>query len=92
METNFDQLRGLGFVQLDARVGKTIVLKDRYNINLFFQGFNLANRANYGGNYNGNISSYAAGTTTLTPLGFVNPSSTIIPRAFTGEFGGRFSF
>ena len=92
VETNFDQLRGLAFVQLDARVGKTIVIKDRYNINLFFQGFNLANRANYGGNYNGNISSYAPGTTALTPLGFVNPSSTIVPRAFTGEFGGRFSF
>ena len=56
------------------------------------QGFNITNRANYGGNYNGNISSYAAGTTALTPSGFVNPSSTIIPRSFTGEFGGRFHF
>lgn len=91
-ETNFDDLRGLAFVQLDARVGKTIVIKDHYNVNLFFQGFNLVNRANYGGNYNGNISSYAPGTTALKPLGFVNPSSNIIPRAFTGEFGGRFSF
>ncbi len=92
VETNFDALRGLAYVQLDARIGKTVVIKDRYNVNLFFQGFNLANRANYGGNYNGNISSYAAGSTALKPLGFVNPSSTIIPRAFTGEFGGRFSF
>ncbi|MGI4830800.1 MAG: TonB-dependent receptor [Janthinobacterium lividum] len=92
LETNFDELRGLAFVQLDARISKTILLREHYNINLFFQGFNLANRANYGGNYNGNISSYASGTTALTPLGFVNPSSNIIPRAFTGEFGGRFSF
>ncbi len=91
-ETSFDQMRGLPFIQLDARVGKTIAIKDRYNVNLFFQAFNLTNRANYGGNYDGNISDYAAGTTALTPLGFVNPSSTIVPRSFTGEFGGRFSF
>ncbi len=91
-ETSFDQYRGSPFIQFDTRVGKTIVIKDRYNVTLFFQGFNLTNRANYGGNYNGNISSYAAGTTSLTPSGFVNPSSTIIPRSFTGEFGGRFSF
>jgi len=92
VENSFDTLRGSPFIQLDARVGKTITIKDRYNVNLFFQGFNLINRANYGGNYDGNISNYAAGSTTLKPLGFVNPSSTIIPRAFTGEFGGRFSF
>jgi hypothetical protein len=91
-ESSFDQVRGEPFIQLDARVGKTIVFKERYNVNLFFQGFNITNRANYGGNYNGNISTYAAGSTALTPLGFVNPSSTIIPRSFTGEFGGRFSF
>lgn len=91
-ETSYDTGRGTPFIQLDARVGKTITIKDRYNLNLFFQGFNLANRANYGGNYQGNVSTYSASTTALTPLGFVNPSSTIIPRAFTGEFGGRFSF
>ncbi len=42
VETNFDELRGLAFVQLDARVGKTIVIKDRYNVNLFFSGFQLS--------------------------------------------------
>ena len=92
VETNFDQLRGQPYIQFDARVGKTITFKERYNVDLFFQGFNLTNRANYGGNYNANISSLAAGSTTLQPSGFVNPSSTIIPRSFTGEFGGRFYF
>ncbi len=92
VEGSFDSVRGQPFAQLDARIGKTISLHDRYNLNLFFQGFNLTNRANFGGNYNGNISTYAAGTTTLAPLGFVNPSSTIVPRSFTGEFGARFSF
>lgn len=92
VETNFDSLRGQPFIQFDARVGKTITFKEKYNVDLFFQGFNITNRANYGGNYNANISSLAAGTTTLQPSGFVNPSSTIIPRSFTGEFGGRFHF
>lgn len=92
VETNFDTLRGIPFIQLDARVGKTITFKERYHVDLFFQGFNITNRANYGGNLNGNISSYTAGTTSLKPSGFVNPSSTVIPRSFTGEFGGRFFF
>ena len=92
VETNFDQLRGQPYIQFDTRIGKTITFKERYNVDLFFQGFNITNRANYGGNYNGNISSYAAGTTALKPSGFVNPSSTIVPRSFTGEFGGRFYF
>ncbi len=92
IESSFDSFRGLPFVQLDARVGKTVTIKDRYNVDLFFQAFNITDRANYGGNYNGNISRYAAGTTQLAPLGFVNPSSTVVPRSFTGEFGARFSF
>ncbi len=91
-ETNYDSASGIPVIDLDVRVGKTVHFGERYNVNLFFQAFNVTNRANYGGNYNGNISTYAAGSTALTPLGFVNPSSTITPRSFTGEFGGRFSF
>lgn len=91
-EAGYDSFRGQPFIQMDARIGKTIRFKDRYNVNLFFQGFNLFDRANFGGNYNGTISTYAAGTTKLTPLGFINPSSNIIAHSFTGEFGGRFSF
>ena len=26
------------------------------------------------------------------PVGFINPSSSLLPRAFTAEFGARFSF
>ena len=78
------------FIQFDARIGKTITIRERYNIALFFQGFNLTNRANYGPNYDVNVSN--AATSFLTPLGFINPTSTVIPRSFTGEFGARFSF
>jgi hypothetical protein len=78
------------FLQFDARVGKTISIHDRYNIALFYQMFNITNRANYGPNYDFNVSDYAS--TFLQPLGFINPSTTVIPRSFTGEFGARFSF
>lgn len=87
-ETSYDSWHGIPVIQLDARVGKTIRIKDRYDVNLFFQGFNLTNRANYGNNYDGNVSD----SSFLQPLGFVNPSNTNVPRSFTGEFGGRFSF
>jgi hypothetical protein len=91
-ETAYDSSYSVStpFLQLDARIGKTITIHDRYNIALFFQGFNLTNRANYGPNYDVNVSD--AGSSFLTPLGFINPSSTVIPRSFTGEFGARFSF
>lgn len=81
---------GTPFLQFDARVGKTIVIHDRYNIALFYQMFNITNRANYGPNYDVNVSNFA--TSFLTPLGFINPSATVVPRSFTGEFGARFSF
>jgi len=59
------------------------------NIELIGQAFNLTNRANYGNDYNNNI---AAPDTFGHPAGFINPSSTIIPRSLWGEFGGRFTF
>ena len=89
-EVAYDSYHGSPFIQFDARFSKTISIHDRYNVALFFQGFNLTNRANYGPNYDGNVSN--ASTSFLKPLGFINPSSTVIPRSFTGEFGARFSF
>ncbi len=89
-EVSFDSYHGDPVIQLDARIGKTISVHDRYNLNLFFQGFNIMNRANYGNNFDGNVNN--ASSSFLKPLGFVNPSSTIVPRSFTGEFGARFSF
>jgi len=89
-EVSYNSFHGDPVIQLDARVGKTISIHDRYNLNLFFQGFNITNRANYGNNFDGNVSD--ANSSFLKPLGFVNPTSTIVPRSFTGEFGGRFSF
>jgi outer membrane receptor protein involved in Fe transport len=89
-EVAYDSYHGLTFLQFDARIANTITIHDRYGITLFFQAFNISNRANYGPNYDVNVSD--AATSFLQPLGFINPSSTVVPRSFTGEFGARFSF
>jgi hypothetical protein len=75
---------------LDARISNTITIHERYNITLFYQAFNMTNRANYGPNYDVNVTNYTSSF--LKPLGFINPSSTVVPRSYTGEFGARFSF
>ncbi len=50
-EVAYDSYHGQTFVQLDARFANTITIHDRYNIQLFYQAFNMTNRANYGPNY-----------------------------------------
>jgi len=89
-QAGYDTLRGDNFFQLDARVSKTIHFKERYNLQLLFQGFNLTNRANYGNNI---VNSTGSGSF-LQPAGFINPStsSAVLPRAFVGEFGVRLTF
>ncbi len=85
----YDPLRGDPFFELDLRLAKNIKFRERMNLQLVAQAFNLTNRANYGNDFNNNIAS------TLTfghPGGFINPSSTIVPLAVWGEFGARFTF
>ncbi|MCU1242154.1 MAG: TonB-dependent receptor, partial [Candidatus Acidoferrum typicum] len=87
-EVGYDTVRGDNFFQLDVRFSKNIRFKDKYNVQLFFQAFNMTNRANYGNNFfnTPNSSSF------MQPAGFINPSSTSVPRSFNGEFGFRFTF
>lgn len=93
-EVSYDSFRGQAFVELDARIGKTITFGEKYNVNLFFQGFDLTNRANFGPNLQNNVDSISPTdpSTFLKPLKFITPNSTVIPASFTGEFGARFSF
>jgi len=87
-EVGYDTVRGDAFFQLDTRIAKNIRFKEHYNVQLFFQAFNLTNRANFGNNfYNA-----PANGKFLQQAGFINPSSTMIPRSFNGEFGARFTF
>jgi len=78
------------------------------NLKLIFQAFNLFNHANYGNNFanNTNSLSFVNDPTTVSgkrqiatpdstfgnPLGFINPTSSLLPRAFIAEFGARFTF
>ena len=81
-------LRGDPYFDMDARVAKNIKLRESWNLQLMFQAFNLTNHANYGNNFGGTVGLPSFGH----PLGFINPTSSLLPRAFTGEFGARFSF
>ena len=62
---------------------------EHLKLQLVAQAFNLTNRANYGNDFNGNIASQS---TFGHPAGFLNPSSTMIPRSLWGEFGVRLTF
>ncbi|MFL6427616.1 MAG: hypothetical protein ACJ71S_05180, partial [Acidobacteriaceae bacterium] len=94
-EVSYANYRGPAFAELDARIGKTVTIADRYNINLFFQGFDLTNRANFGSNLDNFVSDFdpdPSVNTFLKPIDFITPNSTVLPKSFTGEFGARFSF
>lgn len=85
----YDPLRGDPFFELDLRLSKNFRFGERMNLQLIAQAFNLTNRANYGNDYNDNIGDQP---TFGHPAGFMNPASTIIPRAIWGEMGVRFTF
>ncbi len=84
----YNSLRGDPYFDLDARVAKNIKLGESRNLQLMFQAFNLTNRANYGNDFG----SVVDDPTFKHPVGFINPTSSLLPRAFTGEFGARFTF
>jgi hypothetical protein len=85
----YDPLRGDPYYELDMRLAKNIKIRERMSLQLVAQAFNLTNRANYGNNFGLNIGN---AKTFGHPVGFINPASTIIPRAVWGEMGVRFTF
>ncbi|HEY6307098.1 MAG TPA: TonB-dependent receptor [Candidatus Angelobacter sp.] len=84
----YDSLRGNPYFDMDARVAKNIKLRESWNLQLAFQAFNLTNHANYGNNFGATVGAPTFGK----PIGFINPTSSTLPRAFIGEFGARFTF
>ena len=84
----YDYLRGGDFFQLDARFGRFFRFGERAKLEVFFQAFDMTNRANFGSSYGGNIRT----STFLQPTGFITTSGVIVPKSFAGEFGARFSF
>lgn len=85
----YNSLRGNPFFNLDARLAKNLKLGESRNLQMFFQAFNLTNHANYGNNFG---TSSNDPTTFRKAIGFINPTSTYLPRSFQGEFGARFTF
>jgi hypothetical protein len=85
----YDSMRGNAFFQLDTRLAKSILIKERYNIQIIAEAFNLTNHANYGNNFGKSIGSPS---NFGHPTGYIAPSSTIIPRSTWGELGARFTF
>lgn len=84
----YDPLRGDPFFQLDARLARNFPIKERANVQVIAEAFNLTNRANYGNDFSGNIASGSF----AKPVGFIAPSSTIIPKSIWGELGFKVTF
>lgn len=84
----YDYLRGEDFFQLDTRFGKFFRLGEKMRLELFFQAFDLTNRANFGTSYGGNVRT----STFEQPTGFITASGVIVPKSFAGEFGAHFTF
>jgi len=84
----YNSMQGDPYFNVDARLAKNIKLGEHRNLQLAFQGFNLFNHANYGNDFDNVVQD----KTFSRPIGFINPTSTTLPRSFTGEFGARFTF
>jgi carboxypeptidase family protein/TonB-dependent receptor-like protein len=84
----YNSMRGDPYFNMDVRLAKNIKLGEGRNLQLAFQGFNLFNHANYGNNFDNVVQSSTFGKA----IGFINPTSSLLPRAFTAEFGARFTF
>jgi len=84
----YNSLRGDPYFNMDVRLAKNIKLGEGRNLQLAWQAFNLFNHANYGNNFDNVVQSPTFGKA----IGFINPTSSLLPRAFTAEFGARFTF
>ena len=85
----YNSQRGDPYFNVDTRIAKNIKLGERRKLQLAFQAFNLFNHANYGNDFDNVIQDTG---TFARPVGFINPTSSVLPRSFTGEFGARFTF
>jgi hypothetical protein len=84
----FDNIRGQPYFQLDTRITKNFKIKERANIAVIFQVFDLTNRANFGNNFvtDVRLANFA------TPTNFLTPTAVTVPHSLSAEFGIRFSF
>jgi hypothetical protein len=94
----YNSLRGNPYYDVDARLAKNIKLGEKRNLQLMFQAFNLFNHGNYGNSFDNVVATLQTNSVATPnsgfakPNAFINPTSSTLPRAFTGEFGARFTF
>ena len=84
----FDYFRGARTFQVDLRVSKTFVLKERHRIELIANLYDTTNHANFGTAYSTSIRSATFGQ----PTGFLSSSGVIVPHAFSAEMGFQYRF
>ena len=77
-----------GFLPARRAFGRNFKFGEKAKLEVFFQAFDLTNRANFGISYNANIRSAAF----QTPTGFISGNGVVLPKSFAGEFGAKFSF
>jgi hypothetical protein len=87
-EVPYNSLRGQAYYQLDLRVSKFFRFGERHKLEIISQFFNLTNRANFGGNYQGSIRVDTFGT----PQGYIAPSAVILPKSLAAELGVQYRF
>jgi len=85
-QVSVDSKRGDPFFLTDMRVSKIFRIKERSELSLFSEFFNLFNTVNFGNNFQGNSRSPKF----EQPIGFIGGIGTGSP--FQAQFGARFSF
>jgi hypothetical protein len=83
-QVSVNSQRGDLFFLTDLRVTKDLKLKERMQLEIFTEFFNLFNNTNFGSNYNGN----ARSTQFKQPVGYIGGGG----YPFQAQFGARFSF
>jgi hypothetical protein len=56
VQTSLDQFRGTPYVQVDLRVSRPFVIRERWSVSPFVEFFNLFNRNNPGNNFDADLS------------------------------------
>ena len=98
-ETTMDQFRGRPYFQVDLRVARPFTLNERWQVNPFFEFFNLLNRNNPGAFYATSIASLPVNDfdnataiclnpacTQTTPI--TSPNQLRVPEGAFGDFFG----
>ncbi len=87
-QLTYNSLRGQAFFQLDLRASKSFIFKERQKLEFIGQFFDLTNRANYGGTFQGNIRSALFGQ----PIGYATPGSVNSSKSFSAELAVQYRF